>query len=126
MSAYLIHSAKGTQWKKHKYVKKVDGKYYYSGDYGLGFQRDNRKAAEEQGIYSELKDRYAKLFASEVTNHKGIEAMMNTHISAIRNDYFGGGGMPSDVASRLRKDADYNLAVVSMINDYESEKRKKQ
>ena len=27
--AWLIHSAKGTQWTKHKYIKKVGGKYYY-------------------------------------------------------------------------------------------------
>lgn len=32
MSNYLIHSAKGTSWKNHKYVKIVNGKYYYSDD----------------------------------------------------------------------------------------------
>lgn len=28
---YLVHSAKGTSWSKknHKYIKKIDGKYYY-------------------------------------------------------------------------------------------------
>ena len=32
----LIHSAKGSTWKHHKYVKKVDGTYYYPGDYKGG------------------------------------------------------------------------------------------
>lgn len=26
---YLVHSAKGSQWKEHKYIKKVGNKYYY-------------------------------------------------------------------------------------------------
>jgi len=26
---YLVHSAKGSSWKKHKYIKIVDGRYYY-------------------------------------------------------------------------------------------------
>lgn len=29
MSAYLIHSAKGSTWKKHKYIRIVDGRYIY-------------------------------------------------------------------------------------------------
>lgn len=32
----LIHSAKGTTWDDHKYVKKVNGVYYYPKDYEGG------------------------------------------------------------------------------------------
>ena len=32
----LVHSAKGSTWKDHKYIKKVDGSYYYPGDYKSG------------------------------------------------------------------------------------------
>ena len=31
---YLIHSAKGTSWKNHKYIKKVGNKYYYKNEKG--------------------------------------------------------------------------------------------
>ena len=31
---YLIHSAKGTSWKNHKYLKKVGNKYYYKDEKG--------------------------------------------------------------------------------------------
>ena len=31
---YLIHSAKGTSWKNHKYIKKVGNKYYYKDEKG--------------------------------------------------------------------------------------------
>lgn len=41
---YLIHSAKGTSWKNHKYIKKVGNKYYYKDEKGElveGDQSDN-------------------------------------------------------------------------------------
>lgn len=31
-TTYLMHSAKGSTWKNHKYVKKVNGVYYYAKD----------------------------------------------------------------------------------------------
>lgn len=31
---YIIHSAKGTTWKNHKYIKKVGNKYYYKNEKG--------------------------------------------------------------------------------------------
>lgn len=32
----LSHSAKGTTWEKHKYIKRKDGTYYYPDDYEGG------------------------------------------------------------------------------------------
>lgn len=32
----IVHSAKGSEWEKHKYIKAVDGKYYYPDDYEGG------------------------------------------------------------------------------------------
>jgi hypothetical protein len=29
---YICHSAKGTTWKNHKYIKKINGVYYYAKD----------------------------------------------------------------------------------------------
>lgn len=29
MTGYLIHSAKGTEWKDHKYISKDNGRYVY-------------------------------------------------------------------------------------------------
>lgn len=33
---YLIHSAKGSEWVDHKYIKRIDGTYYYPDDYEGG------------------------------------------------------------------------------------------
>ena len=41
----IVHSAKGTSWKKHKYVKKVGNRYYYAHDIEAG--RLKMKAADE-------------------------------------------------------------------------------
>lgn len=32
----LLHSAKGSTWENHKYIKRVDGTYYYPDDYEGG------------------------------------------------------------------------------------------
>lgn len=40
----LMHSPKGTTWKKHKYVKKVNGRYIYDVD---SAERDVRKDMDE-------------------------------------------------------------------------------
>lgn len=33
---FISHSAKGSEWEKHKYVKKLDGNYYYPDGYEGG------------------------------------------------------------------------------------------
>lgn len=33
---HLIHSAKGSVWEDHKYIKKIDGVYYYPNNYSGG------------------------------------------------------------------------------------------
>lgn len=46
---FISHSAKGTTWKDHKYIKKINGIYYYAKDKidsVLG-ERDKRNYAEE-------------------------------------------------------------------------------
>lgn len=44
ISALLQHSAKGTEWKKHKYVIKKAGKYYYPDSYEGGRHASNLQA----------------------------------------------------------------------------------
>lgn len=39
----LVHSAKGSTWDNHKYIKRVDGTYYYPNDYKGGRHIDSLK-----------------------------------------------------------------------------------
>lgn len=36
LEEFLRHSAKGSTWKEHKYIKKIDGAYYYPDSYEGG------------------------------------------------------------------------------------------
>lgn len=49
-SDYLAHSAKGSEWKKHKYIKKADGKYYYPNSYegGRHLPNDEKSSNKEK------------------------------------------------------------------------------
>lgn len=44
-SAYLEHSYKGSEWKKHLYIKKKDGKYYYPDNYEGGRHLKKKSSA---------------------------------------------------------------------------------
>lgn len=50
----LEHSAKGSTWEDHKYIKKVDGTYYYPDSYEGGRHLDD----EEKKNKYEQKDSY--------------------------------------------------------------------
>lgn len=43
---FIAHSAKGSTWDKHKYVKVVDGKYYYPASYEGGRHINTEKSKE--------------------------------------------------------------------------------
>lgn len=45
----LIHSAKGSEWEEHMYVKKVDGDYYYPSGYENGRTVDSLKDESSAG-----------------------------------------------------------------------------
>lgn len=43
----LIHSAKGSTWEEHKYVKRIDGTYYYPDGYEGGRNISSLKDAKD-------------------------------------------------------------------------------
>lgn len=45
--AMLAHSAKGSTWEEHKYIKRIDGTYYYPDSYKGGRHLDNSDSSEE-------------------------------------------------------------------------------
>lgn len=46
---YIEHSAKGSSWEKHDYIKVIDGKYYYPDSYegGRHLPKDRRQLQQE-------------------------------------------------------------------------------
>lgn len=43
----LLHSAKGSEWEKHKYIKKINGDYYYPNSYEGGRHLDSDQKSDE-------------------------------------------------------------------------------
>lgn len=43
----LIHSAKGSTWERHKYVKRIDGTYYYPNGYEGGRNISSLEGSEK-------------------------------------------------------------------------------
>ncbi len=52
MTSYLIHSAKGTKWRKHKYVKKEGNRYVY----GNPVRRVTKTKNNSNDILTKLSD----------------------------------------------------------------------
>lgn len=67
---YLIHSAKGTTWKNHKYIKKENGKYIYA----------SRASSTAKKIVKSNEDRR---HAPNVTSER-IKAVSSSTISDLK------------------------------------------
>lgn len=62
----VVHSAKGSTWEEHKYVKRIDGTYYYPKGYEGGRTVDTLKKQEEEGTAPEYTDEDIDALAMEV------------------------------------------------------------
>lgn len=63
---WIIHSAKGSTWEDHKYIKRIDGTYYYPDDYvgGRHLPKGNDSKSDkekEENLEDWEKDLYSDL-----------------------------------------------------------------
>lgn len=49
----LSHSAKGTTWEEHKYIKRIDGTYYYPDSYEGGRHLPDGEGSDTKSTYGE-------------------------------------------------------------------------
>lgn len=57
---HLEHSAKGSTWEDHKYIKRIDGTYYYPDNYSGGrhlpeSDKDKKETSMEDNLFEKLK-----------------------------------------------------------------------
>lgn len=72
VSPELAHSAKGSSWKKHKYVKVIDGVYYYPIGYTKG--RTVETLDSKERLSNTLKEKEMKENRKVAKNEmKGVE-----------------------------------------------------
>lgn len=68
---HLLHSAKGTTWENHKYVKVEDGKYFYPSNYEDGRHAGTKETPENTVQSREPVGWDTKLFSSFESNLRG-------------------------------------------------------
>lgn len=59
--SFLIHSAKGSTWEDHKYIKRIDGTYYYPDSYEggrhlPGEKKKNKESSDNDDVISKLEE----------------------------------------------------------------------
>lgn len=67
LSSYLLHSAKGSTWEEHKYIKRIDGTYYYPDSYegGRHLPDSEKNRGSEQVDIDKLEDIDVQKLAEE-------------------------------------------------------------
>lgn len=64
----LMHSAKGSEWDEHKYLKKIDGTYYYPDSYEGGRHLSDYDEKEKNAIKSDEPKGKLDLSEDDITN----------------------------------------------------------
>lgn len=82
MSYYIIHSAKGTTWRNHKYIKKVGNKYYYKNEKGELVEGD---PSDNDDILTETKES-----TSSSSKSKKKKSTETDRIKALANKVMAG------------------------------------
>lgn len=65
----LAHSAKGSEWGKHKYVKKIDGVYYYPAGYDKG-RTVKSLGTKSKGLSDKQKEAFEEFKNKQSSNSK--------------------------------------------------------
>lgn len=76
---HLEHSAKGSTWEDHKYIKRIDGTYYYPDSYEGGRHLPDGEKEDKDDVISKLEDmsgmkREALIELQTLANEKGYDS----------------------------------------------------
>lgn len=102
----LSHSAKGSEWEKHKYIKKLNGDYYYPDDYKNG---------------RHLTDDEKKIPVDEELDQDMIEDLARSVISGI----FGNGQIRKDLLGESYQKVQDRVNEILLSNISEVPKERK-
>lgn len=88
-STVLMHSAKGSEWTKHKYVKKIDGVYYYPVGYDKGRTVDTASGGSKSNKKDKDKDKNKNKKTSE-NNKDKKEKLSKKEVKKLASDVISG------------------------------------
>ena len=107
MSDYIIHSAKGTTWRNHKYIKKVGNKYYYKNEKGELVEGD---PSDNGDILTETKESTTKSSKSS----KSKKSTETDRIKTLANKVMAG-KLGQNQLRKVTSSKDY-IKVMNTIN----------
>lgn len=96
-AAALMHSAKGSTWEEHKYVKRIDGTYYYPDGYEGGRNISSLEGSKGSGgkdddsdESSSANENNSELSESDIENLAREVIRGNFGNGQVRKDLLGG------------------------------------
>lgn len=125
----LQHSSEGSSWKKHKYIKRVDGTYYYPDTYEGGRHLPDEEK-EESNSKIDLSEKDVEKLAKEVIrgnfgngqerkdllgeNYEEIQKRVNE----LMKGSVGSKTIPSDKTKAIGIAEEAAKRAVSLVNAY--------
>lgn len=98
----LMHSAKGSTWEKHKYIKIINGLYFYPDEYVGGRHISDAKKITEKNKSKKAKDSSDKK-GSEKEDDKESGGKLDKYANAVISGKYGNG---EDRKKKLGKNYD--------------------
>lgn len=113
----ISHSAKGSEWEKHKYIKKINGEYYYPSGYTKGRTVDSLKDSKTDDQEDEY-DPNVDLTDEDVENLALEVIRGNFGNGQIRKDLLAGNyDKIQQRVNELMKAGNYSSTVMSDVSN---------
>lgn len=102
INGHLAHSAKGTEWANHKYIKKVNGTYYYPQNSKNGGTGGNNGSVSRIANLTGMKDEEVANL-QKIANSKGYNSKEYKQALSVISE--GDSKMAKQITSIFKKSA---------------------
>lgn len=119
LDEFLSHSAKGTVWKDHKYIKKEDGRYYYADDKKVSKTSSDELMDEVDAIQQQMAfcDQKAKEYDELAKSNPDEAAVYKAQAKKYRDEIERLNGEREQIAKGLEKKDKHD----EIVNDFRNE-----
>lgn len=103
MQLYLFHSAKGSTWEDHKYIKRINGTYYYPDSYTGGRhlpEGSSSSSSDEKKSNKEKEKTGDEAYEIDELNEEDIVALAN---EVIRGNFGNGAERKEALGAHYQK-----------------------
>lgn len=119
LDEFLSHSAKGTVWKDHKYIKKKNGRYYYADDKKVSKTSSDELMDEVDAIQQQMAfcDQKAKEYDELAKSNPDEAAEYKAQAKKYRDEIERLNGEREQIAKGLEKKDKHD----EIVNDFRNE-----